>query len=108
MSKIIWDKLDERIYESGVDHGVLYILDSGGAYSDGVPWNGLTVFTESPSGGEATAQYADNMKYLNLVSAEMFGATVRAVRRHRRAHAGGQDRAATTEAIRFELPDPHR
>ena len=78
MSKIVWDKTGERFYETGVDHGVLYPIGSDGTYPKGVAWNGLTAVTESPSGAEATVQYADNIKYLNLVSAEEFGATVEA------------------------------
>jgi hypothetical protein len=78
MSKILWDQVGERRYETGVDHGVLYIPDNSGAYTEGYAWNGLTTVTESPSGAEASAQYADNIKYLNLVSAEEFGATVEA------------------------------
>jgi hypothetical protein len=78
MAKLTWDNTGERLYETGVDHGVLYIPDSGGAYTSGVAWNGLTTVTESPSGAEATALYADNIKYLNLISAEEFGATVEA------------------------------
>lgn len=77
MSKLVWDAIDERIYESGVDHGVLYVKD-GDTYGEGVVWNGLTAVTEKPSGGEANAQYADNIKYLNLTSAEEFGATIEA------------------------------
>lgn len=78
MSKIVWDKTGERIYETGVKQGVLYVQDSLGVYGAGVPWNGLTAVTESPSGAEATPIYADDMKYLNLTSAEEFGATVEA------------------------------
>jgi len=78
MTKLAWDVVGERTYETGVDHGVLYIPDSGGAYTNGVAWNGLTTVTESPSGAEANPQYADNMKYLNLISAEQFAATVEA------------------------------
>ena len=78
MAKLTWDQVGERLYETGVDHGVLYIPDSGGDYTDGVAWNGLTTVTESPSGAEATALYADNIKYLNLISAEEFGATIEA------------------------------
>lgn len=78
MSKIIWDQTGEHIYETGVDHGVLYVMDANGAYPEGVAWNGLTGVTESPSGAEANAIYADNIKYLNLFSAEEFGATVEA------------------------------
>lgn len=78
MSKLIWDKTGERFYETGVNKGVLYIQDENGAYPNGVAWNGLTAVTESPSGAEATPLYADNIKYLNLVSAEEFGATVEA------------------------------
>lgn len=77
MSKIIWDKAGEHFYETGVDHGVLYPTING-EYSTGVAWNGLTGVTESPSGAESNAQYADNIKYLNLISAEEFGATVEA------------------------------
>jgi hypothetical protein len=76
--KLTWDNVGERLYETGVDHGVLYIPDSGGVYDNGVAWNGLTTVTESPSGAEATPLYADNIKYLNLVSAEEFGATIEA------------------------------
>ncbi len=78
MSKLTWDKSGERLYETGVDRGVLYIPNDSGVYNDGVAWNGLTTVTESPSGAEATALYADNMKYLNLISAEEFGATIEA------------------------------
>lgn len=75
MSKIVWDQIGERFFETGVDHGVLY-PQKDGAYPKGVAWNGLISVTESPSGAEDNAQYADNMKYLNLKSAEEFGATV--------------------------------
>ena len=77
MSKIIWDQTGERLYETGVNHGVLYI-PTDGVYSKGVAWNGLTAVTESPSGAEATPLYADDIKYLNLVSAEDFGCTIEA------------------------------
>lgn len=78
MTTLVWDQIGERLYETGVDHGVLYIPDSQGAYTSGVAWNGLTSISETPSGGEANAQYADNIKYLNLYSAEEFGATLEA------------------------------
>lgn len=78
MSKIVWDKTGERLYETGVDHGVLYPVQADGTYSLGVAWNGLTGITESPSGAEATPLFADNIKYLNLVSAEDFGCTIEA------------------------------
>lgn len=78
MAHLTWDNTGERLYETGVDHGVLYIPDVDGYYNDGVAWNGLTTVTESPSGAEATALYADNIKYLDLRSAEQFGATVEA------------------------------
>lgn len=78
MSKIVWDKTGERIFETGVKNGVLYPIDNQGVYSKGVAWNGLTAVTESPSGAEATPLYADDMKYLNLMSAEEFGATIEA------------------------------
>ena len=78
MAVLTWDEIGERTYETGVDHGVLYIPNGSGVYNDGVSWNGLTTVTESPSGAEANAQYADNIKYLNLISAEEFGATLEA------------------------------
>lgn len=78
MVQLKWDETGEREYETGVDHGVLYQIDHAGEYVDGVVWNGLTSVSETPSGAEATPQYADNIKYLNLVSAEQFGATVEA------------------------------
>lgn len=78
MSKLVWDQTGERFYETGVDHGVLYPIQEGGVYSKGVAWNGLTGVTESPSGAEASPIYADNIKYLNLMSAEEFGATIEA------------------------------
>ena len=78
MSKIIWDNAGERTYETGVDHGVLYPIQEGGLYTKGVAWNGLTAVTESPSGAEATPLYADNIKYLNMLSAEDFGCTIEA------------------------------
>ena len=77
MAKIEWDKTGERLYETGVKNGVLYVQE-GGAYPKGVAWNGLTAVTESPSGAEATPLYADDIKYLNLLSAEEFGATIEA------------------------------
>ena len=76
--KLTWDKTGERFYETGVDHGVLYPIQAGGQYSKGVAWNGLTAVTESPSGAEPTPIYADNIKYLNLMSAEEFGFTIEA------------------------------
>ena len=78
MSKLVWDKTGERLYETGVKQGVLYPQAAGGTYPKGVAWNGLTNITESPSGAEATALYADDIKYLNLVSAEEFGGTIEA------------------------------
>ena len=78
MSKLVWDKTGERLYETGVKQGVLYLLGSGGTYTKGVAWNGLTNVTESPSGAEATPLYADDIKYLNLMSTEEFGGTIEA------------------------------
>lgn len=78
MSKLVWDKTGERLYETGVKMGVLYPQGSTGNYPKGVAWNGLTAVTESPSGAEATPLYADDIKYLNLMSAEDFGATIEA------------------------------
>lgn len=77
MSKIIFDNTGEKIYETGVDHCVLYVRN-GNAYETGVAWNGITAINESPSGAEATPIYADNIKYLNIVSGEDFGATIEA------------------------------
>ena len=77
MSKLVWDQTGERLYATGVRMGVLYVQESG-AYPKGVAWNGLTAVTESPSGAEATPLYADDIKYLNLMSAEEFGATIEA------------------------------
>ena len=78
MAKIVWDESGKRLYETGVKNGVLYIQDENGAYNKGVAWNGLTAVTESPSGAEATPLYADDIKYLELFSAEEFGATIEA------------------------------
>lgn len=78
MSRLTWDNIGERYYETGVKQGVLYPIQTDGKYSVGVAWNGLTAVTESPSGAEATALYADDIKYLNLISTEEFGATIEA------------------------------
>lgn len=78
MSKLVWDADSERLYETGVSHGVIYPKDENGAYPKGVAWNGLTSVSETPSGAEATDIYADNQKYLSLRSAEEFSATVEA------------------------------
>jgi hypothetical protein len=78
MTQLTWDNVGDRRYETGVDHGVLYQIDETGAYVDGVPWNGLTTVTESPSGAESNKQYADNIVYVNLLSAEEFGGTIEA------------------------------
>lgn len=78
MPKLVWDQTGERLYETGVDRGVLYIPGPDGKYTNGYAWNGLTAVTESPSGAEPTPLYADNIKYLNLYSTEEFGATIEA------------------------------
>lgn len=78
MAKLVWDQSGQRIYETGVKMGVLYVQDASGAYPKGVAWNGLTAVNETPSGAEATPLYADDIKYLNLRSAEEFGATIEA------------------------------
>lgn len=77
MAELVWDATGDRLYETGVKKGVLYVA-SEGTYPKGVAWNGLTAVTESPSGAEATPLYADDIKYLNLISAEEFGATIEA------------------------------
>lgn len=78
MAKLVWDKTGDRLYETGVKNGVLYPQGTGGTYPKGVAWNGLSTVTESPSGAEASAVYADDMKYLNLYSTEEFAATIEA------------------------------
>lgn len=78
MTKLAWDATGKRLYETGVDQGVLYIPDDTGAYAEGFAWNGLTGVTEAPTGAAATPQYADNIKYLNLISAEFFAGTIEA------------------------------
>ncbi len=78
MAALVWDKESERLYETGVDHGVLYVKDSNGNYGTGVVWNGLTAVNESPEGGEPNPLWADNIKYLNLMSAEEFGGSIEA------------------------------
>ena len=78
MAKLVWDESGKRLYETGVRNGVLYVQGENGQYQNGVAWNGLTAVTESPSGAEPTALYADDIKYLELFSAEEFGATIEA------------------------------
>lgn len=78
MAVLTWDAVGQRFYETGCDRGVLYTPNSSGVYATGVAWSGLVNVTESPSGAEANAQYADNLKYLNLYSAEEFGCTIEA------------------------------
>lgn len=75
---MIWDDIGEKTFEMGVDHGVLYVM-TGTTYGEGVPWNGLTGVTETPSGAEANKTYADNIEYANILSAEEFGATIEAL-----------------------------
>lgn len=76
MSKLVWDQVGERFYEAGVQKGVLYLRGADGKYTKGVAWNGLISVSKNPSGGEATPFYANDTKYLNLTSAEEFGATI--------------------------------
>lgn len=78
MSRLVWDQTGERLYETGVKQGVLFVQDKNGTYPKGVAWNGLTAVTESPSGAEATPLYADDIKYLNLMSTEELGGTIEA------------------------------
>ena len=75
---LVWDESGERLYETGVDHGVVYPINDSGVYTPGVAWNGLTTVTETPAGAAATPQFADNIKYLNLIAAETFEATINA------------------------------
>ena len=78
MSKLKWDQTGEKLYETGVEQGAIYPMASSGAYDKGAAWNGLTAVTESPSGAEATALYANDKKYLELMSTEEFGGTIEA------------------------------
>lgn len=78
MAAITWDETGKRFYETGVDHGVLYPISESGRYTPGVAWNGLTALTETPEGAEIEDLYADNIKYLSLLSAETFGGTIEA------------------------------
>lgn len=78
MSKLVWNKTGEHFYETGLSNGVLYVRDAEGNYPTGVVWNGLINVSENPSGAEANPLYADNIKYLNLISNEEYGATVEA------------------------------
>lgn len=78
MAKIVWDKDGEKLFETGVKNGVLYVMGTDGAYGAGVPWNGLTSVTESPSGAEETPLYADDIKYGSLFSTEEYGGTIEA------------------------------
>ena len=78
MATLTWDETGSRYFETGIDHCVLYPINESGAYTPGVAWNGITAISESPSGADANALYADNIKYLNLIAAEDFGATVEA------------------------------
>ena len=78
MPKLAWDQNGTRVYETGTDHGVLYLQDTDGAFQTGVSWNGLTKVSEAPEGAEETALYADNVKYLSLYSSENFKGTIEA------------------------------
>lgn len=78
MSKLVWNEAGKRLYETGVDRGVLYVSDGRGGYQKGVVWNGLVSVNESPSGAEATPLYAGNIKYVELMSNEEFGASIEA------------------------------
>lgn len=78
MSKLVWDQVGQKIYETGTDHAVLFPMTASGTYGTGVAWNGITAFTESPSGAEKTDLWADNIKYVSLRSAEDYGATIEA------------------------------
>lgn len=78
MAKLVWNEAGKRLYETGVDRGVLYVSDGNGGYQKGVVWNGLVSVNESPSGAEATPLYAGNVKYVELMSNEEFGASIEA------------------------------
>lgn len=78
MAKLVWDQSGQKFFETGISNGVLYVSDGQGGYSKGVAWNGLISVAENPSGAESNPVYADNIKYLNIISAEEFGATIEA------------------------------
>lgn len=78
MSALLWDQIGEKLFETGIDHGVLYLAQPDGSYTNGVAWNGLTGVTETPEGAEPTDKYADNIKYITLYSAETFSGTINA------------------------------
>lgn len=78
MAKLVWDQVGQKTYETGTDHAVLFPMQNDGTYGTGVAWNGITGFTESPSGAENTDLWADNIKYVSLRSAEDYGATIEA------------------------------
>ena len=78
MAKLVWDQAGQKFFETGVSNGVLYVSDGQGGYLNGVAWNGLISVAENPSGAESNPVYADNIKYLNIISAEEFGATIEA------------------------------
>lgn len=78
MAKLVWNEAGKRLYETGVDRGVLYVSNGSGGYNKGVVWNGLVSVNESPSGAEATPLYAGNIKYVELMSNEEFGASIEA------------------------------
>ena len=78
MAQLVWDQVTKKIYETGTDHGVIFPQNADGTYANGVAWNGLTGFTESPSGAEKTDLWADNIKYVSLRSAEDYGGTIEA------------------------------
>lgn len=78
MAKLVFNNVGERLFETGVKNGVLYVMGDEGTYENGVVWNGLTAVTESPSGAETTPLYADDVKYVVIYAAEEFGATVEA------------------------------
>lgn len=78
MAKLLWDQVGDKIYETGADHAVLYLIDQNNEYSTGVAWNGLLGFDENPSGAEATKLWADNINYATMFSAEEYGGTIRA------------------------------
>lgn len=75
-AKLKWDQVGEHYYETGVDHGIFSVVDDNGKYTAPIPWNGLTTVSENPSGADANPQYADNIKYLNLIAAEDYGLSI--------------------------------
>ncbi|MBR5952333.1 MAG: hypothetical protein IKZ85_03585 [Pseudobutyrivibrio sp.] len=104
MSALVWDRDNERLFETGVDHVVLYLMKDDGTYEDGIAWNGVTGITESPEGADANDIYADNIKYLSLISKEDWKGTIKAYTYPREFNAcmGNHGFGTTTTSLGFK------